>query len=576
MGVLALLAIPVVLAYSNIFAGEFTLDDSLLIVNNPTIRTLWPPGIFQHYISHDQYLDQLIHVRLVPNFLFALNYALGGLEPWGYHAVNLAIHLCNTLLVFGVVRRTLLTPPLIETFGRASLALAVAVALLWGLHPVQTAAVTYTAQRMEALMALFYLLTLYAWIRGAEAGSRPWLALAVGACFLGMMSKEVMVTAPAMVLLYDGMFLAGSWRQALRQRWPWYAGLALSAVWLVILVEHVPGAHGAFISAATAPNDRGIHGDRWSYAATMPGVILYYLRLLAWPDPLVFDYKWPVAATRQAVALPGAVLAIGWVAAIWGFFRRQPWAFPIAWYLIILLPSSSFLPLYNDYIFEYRLYLPSLGPLALAVLLVGWGLQKLRRPGWRWAGMSAGVMVFLLLAGATYARNDDYGTELALWSDTVQKAPQNERAHLGLGDALFKSRKYDEAAQQYRAAILLNPAYSGAHFNLGAILEGNGQLDEALDEFRAALETGPDDINAHNNMAAIFLHQGRLSEALGEYRAALRLNPAYANMHVTVGQILLRQGHADEAVREFRQALRLDAGNAEAQNGLALALRGPH
>ena len=346
----------------------------------------------------------------------------------------------------------------------------------------------------------------------------------------------------------------------------------------MILVEHVPGTHGAFISAATAPNDRGVHGDRWSYAETMPGVILYYLRLLAWPDPLVFDYKWPVAATWQAVALPGAVLATGVAAAIWGFIRRQSWSYPIAWYLIILLPSSSFLPLYNDYIFEYRLYLPSLGPLALGVLLVWWRLQKLGRPSLRWAGMFAGTAVFLLLAVATYSRNDDYGTELSLWSDTVKKMPQNERAHLGFGDALFKSRKYDEAAQQYRAAILLNSAYSSAHFNLGTILESNGQFDEAVNEFRAALKTGPDDINAHNNMAAIFLHQSRLSEALAEYRAALRLNPAYANMHVTVGQILLRQGHADEAVREFHQALRLDSDNADAQNGLALALQGlrPH
>jgi tetratricopeptide (TPR) repeat protein len=590
----ALLIVSVVLAYSNIFGAEFTLDDNLTVFENPAIKTLWPPSSVQLHPSNNQYLNQILYVRPVAQFTFALNYALGGFTLWGYHAVSLAIHVCSTLLVFGILRRTLLTPLLVETYGEAALGIALAAALLWGVHPLDTNTITYISPRMEALMAMFYLATLYCWSRGALERSRLWMGLSVLSCFLGMTSKEVMITAPVMVFLYDVLFLGGSWRQVLQQRWRWYIGLLLSAALLVFLVLTVPGEHGAFISEATAANQRGAHSERWSYAATMPGVILYYLRLLVWPDPLVFDYKWPVAATWTAVVLPGIIVAGAVLATVWGFARRQAWAYPIAWYLITLSPSSSLMPLYDDYIAEYRVYLPSIGPVVFVVCGAWLVLRKFGEalPSRAAIGGCAGIALVCGLGGLTWARNIDYRTEISIWADTVAKAPNNERAHRVFADALRKQGRYDEAIKEYREALSLYPDDNQVHNNLGAAYRSQGKLEEAAAEFRGALQQNASDALAAFNLASVLeqlgrldqasdaarnasvlFKQGKLPEAIQQCREAARLQPtavAYNNLAV----MLSLQGDRDGSLQALRQALAIDPNNAEARKNIGILTRG--
>ncbi len=601
LAVPALLIVCVGLAYSNVFDGEFVFDDWTVVHNNPTIGTLWPLGPFQGVVSTSAYLNQVIYARPVSNFLFALSHAFGGSAPWGHHAVNLALHVCSTVLLFAILRRTLRTPLLVERFGDTAIGLAATGALLWGLHPLLTNAVTYISPRMEETMALFYLLTLYAWIRGVQDGSRLWLGLSLGACVLGMMSKEVMVTAPLMVLLYDGLFLAASWREALRRRWIWYVGLLLSMVWLVFLIEHVPGSSGLF-GNPTAPeaNLRGAYSDRWSYAATMPGVILYYLRLLAWPDPLIFDYKWPVAASWSAILLPASVVAAGGIAVAWGLLRRRAWAYPIAWYLITLLPSSSVIPLYDDYIAEYRVYLPSIGPLVL-VLLVAW--RGLARTGWARprrvaAGAFVGILALLTLGGLTYARNSDYRTAISLWSDTVRKVPENERAHVGLAQALHEANRLDEEIAHYREALRLYPHYFAVRMNLCADLIDKGlsseaakECEEALKDSEETLRLQPGNVDALSNIGIILMNlgrismnQGRLDEAASRLRNALRIDSQLpqtaANKgpvaHAILGSVLARQARLEEAAQELREALRLEPRLFETHSdlGVVLAMQG--
>ena len=153
---------------------------------------------------------------------------------WGYHVVNLAIHILGALVLYGVVRRTLLCASLRQRYGDEARWLALAVALIWVVHPLQTESVTYLIQRTESLMGLFFLLTLYCVIRGStSSGRRGWYAAAVVCCALGMGSKEVMVVAPLTVLLYDRAFLSGSFREALRARAALYAGLF--GCWLVLV-----------------------------------------------------------------------------------------------------------------------------------------------------------------------------------------------------------------------------------------------------------------------------------------------------------------------------------------------------
>src|SRR5713101_2931613 len=189
-----------VAAYANSFRGAFLLDDLLRISESARIRNLSSPW-------------QVVAGTSRP-FLYlslAVNWSLGALDVRGYHAVNLAVHLLAGLALFGIVRRMLESARLKARYGSAAPWLALAVAAIWLVHPLQTGAVTYVIQRGESLMGLCYLLTLYCGIRGSQSPApQRWFVLAIGACALGMASKEVMVTAPLMMLLYDRVFLSTS------------------------------------------------------------------------------------------------------------------------------------------------------------------------------------------------------------------------------------------------------------------------------------------------------------------------------------------------------------------------------
>jgi 4-amino-4-deoxy-L-arabinose transferase-like glycosyltransferase len=211
------------LVYSNSLRVGFMFDDVPHIVENPRIRQLWPPW------------DVLTHTsRPVVMLSLALNHALGGLNPWGYHLFNVGIHILAALALYGVVRLTFLSETLRPRFGPATAGwLAGVVSLIWLVHPLQTESVTYVIQRGESLMGLFHLLTLYCVIRSSgSAGSMWWQVGAVTSCALGMASKPVMVTAPVVVLLYDRVFLAKSWSEVMQRRWRLYAWLA--ATWLLL------------------------------------------------------------------------------------------------------------------------------------------------------------------------------------------------------------------------------------------------------------------------------------------------------------------------------------------------------
>src|SRR5688500_477519 len=200
-----LLAVAAVLAYANSFSVPLLFDDWVTIQHNPRLRQLWP---IWSALSPPEYSG--VGGRPVANLSFVLNYALTGESVPGFHAINLAIHFLAGLTLFGIVRRTLRLPQWRERFHRSAGAVALAVAGLWMLQPVQTQSVTYVSQRTESLMGLFYLFTLYAFIRGATSpGSRAWFIAAVASCFAGMGTKEGMVTIPVIILLYDFVFLSG-------------------------------------------------------------------------------------------------------------------------------------------------------------------------------------------------------------------------------------------------------------------------------------------------------------------------------------------------------------------------------
>lgn len=543
------IALAVVLVYANTLKVPFLFDDHDSIVANPTIRQLGlgmfsPPG-----------RGLTVDGRPVLNASLALNYAVGGTAVRGYHVVNIAIHALAALTLFGLVRRTLAGGWPGNRFANHATEMAAAAALLWALHPLQTESVTYIVQRTESLMGLFYLLTLYALARGGVTGaSRGWLGVSLAACALGMGTKEVMVSAPLMALVYDRTFLAGSFREAWVRRRGFYLGLVATWVILGYLVA------GSGLRGGTIGTGAGV--TPWEYALCQSRAIIHYLGLTVWPSGLVFDYGADFVSFAEA--LPFAVLVVGLLGlTAYGLWRRPAWGFLGLWFFVILAPTSSFVGGTRQMLAEHRMYL-SLATLAVGVALGARAILAGR--GW----MLWSVLV-VALGVVTVRRNSDYRSAVSIYADTVAKRPGNAFAHNNLGQAQLEAGQTAEAVKHFEQALRLSPGRPMAYNNLAGALAKLGRTEEAVENARAAVKLSPDYAEAHFNLGTALLRQGEGSAAIVHFENAVRLQPNYAEALCNYGAALLQAGRPIDAVARYLEAVRLKRDYVEAHYGLGLA-----
>jgi len=546
-------------AYANSFSVPLMFDDWHAIMTNPTIRSVRG--------SWSLLADT---TRPVAYFSFAANYAVHGLNVWGYHAVNLAIHLFAALVLFDLVRRTLSREWLKIRYGTLSHGLGLAVALLWMAHPLQTESVTYVVQRMESLMGLFYLLTLYAFLRAQDTPrARWWYAASVGFCVLGIGTKEVMATAPLMIVWYDRVFVARSWK-VVASRGRYY--LALVATWAVPAVmliakrsQYVEGA--ALMVKGLSP---------WQYAISQPGAILHYLRLSLWPQGLCFDPGWPVASTAAEIVPPLVLIGALAVVIVVCMVRWPAWGFIGGWFFLVLAPTSSIVPI-RDLAFEHRMYL-SLASVAVLVVVGGyeaveWALRALRTPASVRRVVESAVVLGLVaaLGSATYARNKLYQNEVALWRDTVKKAPNHLRPRFNLARALLREGADSEAVACYREILQRHPNNTRARCRMAAIFFGRGELQAAETSYREALEVNPRSADAHCGLGRLAEKRGEHNEAKACYQKAIEFRPSHTDALFYLGT-LLSKTQPDHAIKYYRMLLELEPFDADAHYNLGVLL----
>jgi tetratricopeptide (TPR) repeat protein len=578
-----LIVAAVVTAYHNSLDGPFIFDDD---------------GIVEKLRNHRLSVWSMMagSTRPLVQLSFAANYALSGVDVSGYHLVNLAIHVLAALLLFEIARRTLAQR---AADGARAAGLASAIALIWAVHPLHTESVTYVSQRAESLAGCFALATLYCVIRGASSTrSGWWYGGASVACLLGMASKPVMVVTPLVVLLYDRVFLAGSWRAAWERRRALY--LCLAATWGLLAIV-LSGHHESAATAGFSMTDVSAA----EYIRSQPGVVLHYLRLALWPFPLVLDYAWPVANDAAGIVIPALAIVASLALVVATFRTRPALAFLGAAFFLLIAPSSSVIPI-KDLAAEHRMYLP-LAPL-VALLVVG---ADAAARGARNAAGSRFVYALALTGGLvltvlTVRRNAQYQSTMTMWTDVVSRRPQNARGHNNLAYALFEARRfpesathaaraveldpdyadahnnlgralaeqgdYERAAQHYGAALRLRPDYAAAHNNLGIALEKTGNPEAAVGHYAEALQLDPDYAEAYSNRGLALAKLGRFDEAIADFSQALRLRPDYAEVYANLGNTYLAQGNAREAIRQYGNALRLAPGFAELHYNMALAL----
>ena len=553
---MALLVGGTVAIYSRTLSAPFVLDDDVSIAKNATIRSLWPLG---SVLSPP--IDSGVGGRPLLNLSYALNFACGGESVAGYHAVNLSIHVLAALSLFCLVLGTLRLPNIDGRFGDRTPELSLVISALWAWHPLQTESVTYISQRAESLMGLCYLLTLCFFLVGAHAQSRGKrigaLALSVCACLAGMATKQVMVTAPLAVLIYDSVFLSGSVAMALKRRRTYY--LALGSTW-ILLATFLKGIDRQGVGYSV-----GV--PWWSYGLTECRVIVRYLLLVFWPKPLVFDYgSMPLA--RLADSWPFLLAVAGLLSLAAGLMLKCPKAgFAALWFFLILAPTSSVVPIALQPMAESRLYLPLAGIVSITILIA-----FRAAPGW---SLGVGYLLCLALGMMSYQRNLLYLHPYDLWEDTVAHAPSNARAHVHLGNALLLlPGRLDDAVSEYRQAARIDPKDATARNDIGdAYLHASGHLSEAIQEFEEALKINPSDAIVHNNLGLALLQtHTRTAEAVTEFQESLRLKPDLIGAHLNLGHAFSSTpGKRQEAIDQYHTVLRLQPNNAMAHFDLGNA-----
>lgn len=517
-----------IVVYVNSMTAPFIFDDMDAIGRNVDIRHILPIALSP---------------RMIVALTFKLNYAMGGLNVADYHAVNLVIHIMAGMFLYGLVRRTLKLPSLADKYGRSAPWLAVSIAVIWVVHPLQTESVTYICQRYESMMGLFFIMSMYCFARGVGAGrSKPWFIASVLACSFGTGTKAVIVGVPVVALLYDYVFVATSFRELVRARWKVH--VCLFGTWGLLFYLQMVSVGKALADGVSVFS----HVSPREYLFTQFGVIVHYLRLSVFPDPLCLDYTWPVASGLWEIILPGLLLGVLGVGSLWALVRRVPVGFLGACFFILLAPTSSVLPI-KDMAFEHRMYLALSVPVVLCVI-GGYRLTAmLAKPRIvRWTLVTGIVLVLGLLS---IRRNEDYGSEVRMWRDVLAKRPRNVRVRVNLASYLLGQGHFKEAAQHARDVLALLPE----------LTNGGGKYGETV--YRGSS-------HAENILGIECLENEDFVDAIAHFDRAIALLPGYIPPHANKALAYRRQGDNVKAVEQWKIVLVAAPDNANALNGLGL------
>jgi tetratricopeptide (TPR) repeat protein len=625
--------VAVIVAYSGAISAPFQFDDIGSIVANRTIDRLWPPSGPLHPPP-----GVAVSGRPVVNYSLAVDHAVNAAldidqrpDPNGehktvsFHVTNLLLHVVCGLLLFGVLRRALSSPALKAEWRSSAEATASVVALVWVLHPIQTEVVDYVIQRTESLVSACYLATLYASIRAWDARDQRrtvmWCCVAVLTCTLGMASKEVMITAPIVVILYDRALRVTSWRSLLDRRGgrPWLY-LALIAATTISALLIVRGARSATVGFNL--------GVTWyQYLYSQGWAIGRYLRLALWPDQLTYDYgRDPITGIR---GVPGSVAIIGLaVATVIAWFRSPPLGFAGLWFFLLLAPSSSFVPIRTEIAAERRIYLALASVIAVLAIAIDAAHRRAasispeQRRRWRWRiGVAVGVayvllcgvaasrlaqsvvgenggviaewliriligtvaaivvsqlvfsrrrratvgVLLVLLGVATYVRGRTYDDPEKLWRGSVANVPSNARAYDNLAAVVLRDSppRTAEAEGLLRHAISVDSMYLPAWRNLATILAEQGRLPEAEALLKRLVAIDSTYVDALERLGSVLVAMGRADRAL-PYLERAAAGPPSAENFVSLGTAYASLGRSDDAVSAFRRALQIDTTRTDA------------
>jgi len=554
-------------AYARVLHGEFVFDDQVGVAVRDLGGALRSFGV-----------EWLRAGRPLTDLTFALNYRAGRIDPWGYHLVNVLLHLSAAGLVW------LFTRTILERAGAARPdGVAVMVAGVFALHPLQSEAVSYVSQRAECLASALALATLLLLLdaesRAGTARGRWESALAVVTFIAALGAKPVAVTTPIAYLLVTA---AEPPRLAPVGPSPWAGRLLRIAPLMALEAVYVGATLRALRSNPTA--GFAVPAVRWQeYLLTQGRAVLTYLRLVLWPAGQSADWDFPPSHGADAVTVGAwaALLAIGGGAgALYWRTRRsgseegaagRVASVGIGWFFLLLAPTSSFIPIL-DPLAEHRVYLASWGPMVAVAV----GAERLlARARWRGAAIAGMAGAWLALGTSLYERNAVWQSARALWTDVVRKAPANGRAHLSLAEASRREGDLEAALQECELALRDPRRVIGGEAavltEFAVVLMDLGRTTDALSVLDRSLALDPRNSGALASRAFAQLRSGDLAAGEESALRALGLNADEAEALRALGAIRLARGDPAGAVEPLERAVRLDPDDVSRQLALGEA-----
>jgi tetratricopeptide (TPR) repeat protein len=536
--------------YRGVTTHDFVLDDTHTVKRNPALRSLTfaPQWLTSPYSASG--LREYANYRPVLVASYALDYALWGDGPAGYHATNLAIHLGVVILGFALARR-------LWRDDAAALCAAVLIAL----HPINAEAVNYLTARSSSLMTWFVLAAVWASERASSGPSRLWCTAAYGFGLAALGTKEAAVVLPALIVAWDRVGRGGPWAATIRRAFPWlllvggFLALRAWALW------------GHATSAITGP---GV-----SMGQNLLFAIKIYLASLGhwlWPAGLAVDHGWPaiIGTGEGAWLVAGAAGAIGGTAAVFWAGRRMGWC--LVWFWAAIAPVGAL-----AFISRLTLYQDSRGYLAGIALawLVGGALSAVGRRWLAWGGdgrvavaravvVIAGLVAIVSAVRADSARTAAWTNKVTLWDDALAKYPQSFMAHNSKGLQSLEAGQLEAARDWFERALRLAPGFSAAHKNLGMAFARLGDWDRAVAALEAALRINPEYFEARIDLGKVYERAGRPDLALETYDRLLRDDPGDVAVWGRTAFLLEQRGDLEDAAVRYRRVLEMKPGDGKA------------
>lgn len=570
--------------------GPFVFDDVPMLVGQE--------GVITRALANPRSLLQ--GGRPLSDASYALNALLTGKSPESLRLVNVALHILAGLLLLDLVRRTLASPRFNMRWVELATPLATVIAGLWLMHPLQTQAVSYVAQRGEIMATLFMFLSLDALAMVAGGGRCASLvkAVVVLSCVAAMLSKQVGYMLPVLLVLYDRTFWSMGFKQSFKLRPVLYAGVLLT-----LIIPWFMGVGGLFGSQALGVNSAvsagfGTRGfTAWTYFFSEQTILVHYLQLVFWPGTLVLDYRYGLMEPAVFASCPifahvlclSIMVALG-VLTLWSMWRLPAWGFLGAWFFLLLGPTSSFLPI-ADLAMEHRMYGPIAAVISAAVMAVTmlllWAARSRHCPrsNARLVGMLLVLVVFGALAVRTTYRNMDYASAMRLWGKVHQDRPTNTRAMLVLGK-LIEPRDPQQALALYQQAARIEPDNYEPMIALGSFYLIHNQPDNAAKWYEVSHRLSGDELTYLLNMGLVADAKHDLPAAAHYLTQAMVASPGNLKILTNLGMVLdqlatqrLMAGDVKEAlvlrqkaVSSQKQVLAADPSSPQARVNLATAM----